>query len=153
MFIIKITAMPDLKLTANDIALYLGAKAQTPVGIGRIEAVNTEGQVRIEHPDGHVTIMPEDDVYPILRRLSDMTEEEGLEVYRACVGDDWPPAYGSVMGWIVRRESEHLDNIDHAIGYPAAWRCLLSRHFDLFGWIDAGLAIDAVTLTEINETP
>lgn len=32
--------------------------------------------------------------------------------------------------------------LKHLIGEPEVWRRLLSLHFDLFGWIPEGLAID-----------
>lgn len=62
---------------------------------------------------------------PVLRPLSDMTEEEEVEV------------------------QNHVDKM--GLGYNAMQgaeitRYLLSRHFDLFNWIPAGLAIDKTKL-------
>lgn len=77
---------------------------------------------------------------PHLRRLEGITEEECKGLYLSANGTEWDRAYecmrwldfdddfgyGSMLGW--------------CIGNPAAWLYLLSRGFDLFGLIDAGLA-------------
>lgn len=64
----------------------------------------------------------------ILRPLSDMTEEEGKEVCR------------------YTRDAQAFVKFNTAIGKEAinatTMVYLLSKHFDLFGLIDAGLAID-----------
>lgn len=41
---------------------------------------------------------------------------------------------------------DEAGNQEHGINVPKAYHYLLSKHFDLFGLIDAGLAIDAKTL-------
>lgn len=64
-------------------------------------------------------------VKPILRPLSDMTEEESNEVQ--CAVDK------NGIGFY---PTEHAEIV----------RYLLSLQFDLFGWIDAGLAIDKTKL-------
>lgn len=88
---------------------------------------------------------------PILRPLSDMTEEEAewcaKELF--CDKNEEPDAFATNRARIAI-----MDNF----GTPliASWRIsflvsryLLSKHFDLFGWIPAGLAIDKTKL----ETP
>jgi hypothetical protein len=74
---------------------------------------------------------------PILRPLSDMTEEE----FRQHFYDHWleeldvatfEEQYRNVKCWAIQREAL----------LPEHFHFLLSKHFDLFGLIEAGLAID-----------
>lgn len=133
----------ETKLTAADLALYLGCVvyAEKPtasgtvyvrrgrfVGIrptetGRINPITVD----IETESGGVIDMyflPEQ-VKPILRPLSDMTEEEE-KATQAIVNEI---GFGYELG-------------------ASITRYLLSRHLDLFGWIDAGLAIDKTKTTQ-----
>lgn len=73
------------------------------------------------------------DVKPILRPLSDMTEEEAYEV---------DSEYGSVSGQhlsqaLINNDLRYVKKL--ADGFELT-RYLLSKHFDLFGLIEAGLA-------------
>ena len=113
----------------------------------------------------------------VLRRLEDMTEEEAIAVARlslfdrdkgypdcdfkarkTSVGTQLPSAYevridndwydevikiGFNTGniWRCNGSTEHLHN------QPKVFHYLLQRHFDLFGLIPAGLAIDIKTTT------
>lgn len=73
---------------------------------------------------------------PILRPLSDMTEEE--------MNECWFNMEGSVE---VRCEYKD-GGVKRFDSTPAQVRYLLSRGFDLFGLIPAGLAIDKTKLTD-----
>jgi hypothetical protein len=68
---------------------------------------------------------------PILRPLSDMTKDEESELRNI-----WSDEY------------ETGNNYTSIIADAAQIKWLLSKHFDLFGLIEAGLAIDATTLKE-----
>jgi hypothetical protein len=70
-----------------------------------------------------------DNIKPILRRLEDMTEEEICE-------------YGKLVG--LRTDGVHSVYINYDT--PESFHYLLTRHFDLFDLIAAGLAVDAKTL-------
>lgn len=76
------------------------------------------------------------DVKPILRPLSDMTEDEvefiGIELKAGTMNAEFI------------RTSKYCWTLVHT--EPEVFRFLLSNHFDLFGLIDAGLAIDKTTL-------
>lgn len=74
------------------------------------------------HLDGE-KVHPIEDIKPILRPLSDMTEEEGVEIF-------WQPVKGE----------------NFSIKTGQEFKQLLDKHFDLFGLIEAGLAIDKTTL-------
>lgn len=65
-------------------------------------------------------------IKPILRPLSDMTEEEKREAD------------------LVRGNGDGCDN--YAVPEAYEFKYLLSKHFDLFGLIEAGLAIDKTTI-------
>jgi hypothetical protein len=72
------------------------------------------------------------EIKPILRPLSDMTEEE-------CHTLGW--AYLNSNGnKILNHSPEYLN--------PEDFKYLLSRGFDLFGLIESGLAIDKSSITE-----
>lgn len=137
-------------LTAQEFALYLGCDVQVrkkndsdkPYLIGRICEVTDRSnhgnwvKVKFEQvhtvtndtfhelsSDSHTFFIGHDEAKPILRRLSSMTAEE----------------YRSIF--IVNR----------AIIIPFTFtlqetKTLLSLHFDLFGWIDSGKALDKATL-------
>jgi len=66
-------------------------------------------------------------IKPILRPLSDMTEEEQSEVNFRDINAAW--AYTNEEVWSFEQV-----------------RYLLSKHFDLFGLIESGLAIDSTTI-------
>jgi hypothetical protein len=71
---------------------------------------------------------------PILRPLSDITEEEKIE----CVllfDDQFILGQDGKYAW-------------RATFFPSMFKYLLSKYFDLFGLIEAGLAIDYKTLKE-----
>lgn len=84
----------------------------------------------------------------ILRPLSDMTEEEGIECattfFHDCEGKDVKVEdnYGTKK-IIWRTASIHFPDVYYT---PDITRYLLSKGFDLFGLIDAGLAIDKTKL-------
>lgn len=114
--------MEKTELTCADLALYIGCECKTPTRNGVIDAVSRD-RVRVESNDGGGIILPPDDVWPILRPLYDITEDE-------------------------ESETQHLVN-EIGFGYELGAQItvyLLSRQFDLFGWIDAGLAIDKTKL-------
>jgi hypothetical protein len=75
-------------------------------------------------------------IKPILRPLSDMTYSEAVSIEA-----DWIE---------LNHESEEVVAISFPSDYskllPEDFLFLLSKHFDLFGLIDAGLAIDKSTI-------
>jgi hypothetical protein len=88
-------------------------------GIQRSLAIHVE--------NGKLTYSSLDACKPILRPLSDMTQKE-----RKQIGPTWHKEY----------EPEITDNEFNT----EEIRLMLSKGFDLFGLIDAGLAIDKTTL-------
>lgn len=87
------------------------------------------------------------EIKPILRPLSDMTEEEKLEFQELCHLEK--ESLGCItVSWDVLTEkielgTAHLTNV---FQWTIGVKYLLSKHFDLFGLIEAGLAIDKTTL-------
>ena len=134
----------ETKLTPADLALYLGAECEVTYSPGGFEYYDNGGIYLIsgglinEYGKGEAAIKP------ILRPLSDMTEDEARNVYKITTGEDYPANDAKSEVFAVQDE-EFLSaqmEIGAMMGQPAVWRYLLSRHFDLFGWIEAGLAID-----------
>lgn len=71
----------------------------------------------------------------ILRPLSDITDEEkkriGFDAYKVLRGSNSLPAFSESKVWAAEQTA-----------------FLLSKHFDLFGLIEAGLAIDATKVKD-----
>ena len=111
-----------VKLTAADLALYLGCECQALTRTGTIDIVNSRGFCIVS--DGvYSWSEPIKNIKPILRPLSSITEDEmrdNHEAYKAAASGLGKLAHGSA----------------------ASVRHWLSIHIELFWWIDAGLAID-----------
>lgn len=153
-------ATTQKQLTAQQLALYLGQEALTDVGIGTIDTISLHNTVLIVFEgcdEDEACDFPCDEVKPILRRLDSITEEEARVLVKISSGNDFEPH----PEWLDEGEPElkALDDIrglveiyDEGlillIGKPKVWLYLLSLGIDLFGWIDAGLAIDKATLQE-----
>lgn len=130
------------KLTAHELALYLGCEGiydcyypgsgQKPVkckfiGITSDKILLTCFDVNGKEWGNDITIKVEL-FKPLLRPLSDMMEEEANSL------DLVFPLYNSEL---------LLRNLT-----PDEFIFLLSKHFDLFSWIEKGLAFDASTLNQ-----
>ena len=132
------------KITPQIAALYLGQKcdikfdklAQCEVKISTIVIGLFEG--------GRITITPH------LRRLETITEEEARELHLLYSnGKEWQPYYtkDTCLDWWHGEITLARDRDDFCIGYPFIWLNLLSKGFDIFGLIDAGLAKEVTTQT------
>lgn len=143
------------------IHLYIGCKAVSDSGIeGRIVEYNLEYSLcKIEISNSTIG-KPISEIKPLLRPLSDMTEEEGYEIYFQYFGsktaEDWSGDTGSAYfrPKKVQPGKYHglriVDGIDYSSGdFGTVIKILpflLSKRFDLFGLINAGLAIDATKI-------
>jgi hypothetical protein len=163
---------------------YLGCDVMTNEGKGKLIAVfsddsqNTSELISLDDGDPD-NIM---DFQLLPRPLSDMTEEEIIELFLLTFPDDFedtPTAEecnaemfyndgGNMVdadvsvganidcrcyeGQIAIRKCGSINfynangNLDYFYNAPKAYLLLLSKHFDLFGLIEAGLAIDATTV-------
>jgi len=102
--------------------------------------------VLIEVGKSHAVINPEkgkndiegilSEFKPILRRMKDITGDEVLELHHLSVEDNSKD--GMSLKSYYSSEPLFLE--------PVQFYFLLSKHFDLFGLIDAGLAIDKATV-------
>lgn len=77
---------------------------------------------------------------PHLRRLKSITEEECREVFKLVYGTPWDNGENCLKDWFLEVFNAFNFGKHLAIGTPSAWLYLLSKGFDLFGLIDAGLA-------------
>jgi hypothetical protein len=111
--------------------LYLGCEIQslsggtmiyTLTGIGRKQALFSDRY-------GNEMWLAENDYKPILRPLSSMTEDEKQE-------------YEATRVFVRATPVHQIGNMQWT---PETFKYLLSKHFDLFGLIEAGLAIDKTT--------
>lgn len=113
----------ETKLTPADLALYLGAECEVTYRPGGFEYYDDGGIYLIsgglinEYGKGEAAVKP------ILRPLSSITEAEMKDNHEA-----------------YKAAASGLGKLAH--GTAASTRHWLSLHIDLFGWIEAGLAID-----------
>lgn len=150
-----------MKYVKDFIHLYIGCKVVADSGIkGRLVEYNLEHSLcNIEISNGTIG-KPVNEIKPLLRPLSDMTEEEGYEIYFQYFGsktaEDWSGDTGSAYfrPKKIKPGKYHglriVDGIDYSSGdFGTVIKILpflLSKYFDLFGLIEKGLAIDATKL-------
>lgn len=126
------------KITPQISALYLGQKCESTNGASFcIASVSLWGVT-----DGDRFHAPFEGLTLHLRRLESLTEEEARELYKLATGMVWTKrSSGSCLfNWVFAQKKDSMQSLYHCIGIPAAWLYLLSKGFDLFGLIDAGLA-------------
>lgn len=95
--------------------------------------------------DAHVLNVFSHQTTLILRKLSDMTEEDQVELGKIAL----PECDDAKSIFVLSMESKGRNSEGTSImdNYtPEMMKWLLSKSFDLFGLIDAGLAIDITTL-------
>lgn len=128
--------MKKPELTAQILGMYIGRRAN-------IEFKNyytaTDSDVITPALVGYF-VLGDVDVTPHLRRLGSITEEECREVYLLENGEAWGSETDCKMNYWDEPEEWYCPNRLIVIGTPKVWLYLLSRGFDLFGLIDAGLA-------------
>lgn len=141
-------------LTIQDFALYLGAPCRCLNGLGKVKigtisyVTPKNGLVFVRWPGDFDISYPHFQITPILRHRDSLTEAESQELYEVVYGRKWDPLVGSVVQpclelWWHSADDGLCYPLADLIGDPKGWRWLLAHHFDLFGWIEAGLALDA----------
>ena len=88
---------------------------------------------RVIKLDGYTPVAT-DTIKPVLRPLSDMTEDEAID-----------------FGWMRLFTLEHF--IEKKLYKPEAFAHLLARQFDLLNLIEEGLAMDATKMNIVKEDP
>jgi len=126
------------KTDFKDVAhLYSGALMQTQMGVFPLITRHAGSWMLDTISYGANAV--EDDIKPILRPFSDMTDEERIELSEI---------YGLFgvehMLTALKRGAKYV--VDIHVSFEGV-RYLLSKHFDVFGLIESGKAINATTLT------
>lgn len=147
-----------MKTELKDVVhFYLGCECVDGAGsVGKIDTCGFDGYIRTTPLNKHIKVKAFlSGVKPILRPLSDMTEEEGRQ-YATYYGID---GYLSVTiteenGYVKISigNSGHMASLFPLGQYgqkPETLVYLLSKGFDLFGLIESGQAIDKTILTKI----
>lgn len=166
------------KKLSDYLHLYLiaGIYCETPMGVGKLIDMDVFEKFGFGMNPGYQKYFTED-IKPILRPFESMRGEEIMDI--AEIVDCFPVGWQNVSDCAYVQEVDHpnkglevcykdlcsvrltnkgdfyFTNKDKtgAIYLPKTnevFRYLLSKHFDLFGLIEAGLAIDSTTL---NPTP
>lgn len=97
----------------------------------------------------HSVLLSENSVKPILRPLSDITDAERLLYYDEFLKDDTDIKFGYSHDHKCNYANLHLK---YSKFEPKTTLWLLKQGFDLFGLIEAGLAIDKTTMTPHKKT-
>lgn len=161
------------KLTVNELALYLGCEVEV-----QFKDMCDNNKLVKEKRNLNTLTLTYFDLYelfkPILRPLSDITEEEAIEVLKIClpyaelleVSEDferfqkddeeariyyWHESQTIDEGTTYTEEALTIsfDTCDvyshwgHTNNFHSITAFLLTKHFDLFNWIEQGLAIKA----------
>lgn len=151
------------ELTSQEIAMYLGCECQTihrgykPEGgpsyrkIGKLMCIDLVlNKAEIWFPEDekeNLTNFEYREIKPILRPLSDMTEDDCAEVWALIGGTPHLGNVEDIREWLMTGETEKVEGIIYgALEGALVTQYLLSRGFDLFGYIEAGLAIDQKTI-------
>lgn len=140
----------EKKLELKDyLHFYLGCEIQFPdKSVSKLSAVcNTHNGMWISAIDYSLPLdggwwHPVSAIKPILRPLSDMTEEEAKECYfliHNCKATDSP--FDTLQYIISALEDETSSKV---------WLWAIKKGFDVFGLIEAGLAINK-TIPEVNK--
>ena len=166
----------ETKLTAQDLALYLGCEVEWLGERGcNLAGINTADQsfypVGLIYSNGITVWTQERAVKPILRPLSDMTEDEEKEFVPLCAGSQIARFSRDISGpknwkrWSIEFENGDTDSLimnEAGETWLASyfqgsderrnWRNIVNQHkqtdwlrmhrFDTENWIAAGLAID-----------
>lgn len=90
-------------------------------------------------------------IKPILRPLSDLTKEMGFGTHKSYPMQEFYIMYGAGSGSKKQFEKNYYENIIYtsylSLSYEAVSK-LFEWHFDVFGLIEKGLAIDINTLQD-----
>lgn len=132
------------EITPHIAAMYLGQKCDIefryndPGDVFHIGDVWHDSRIN----GSHVTSLEYNEIYIILhlRRLESITNEEARELHVECYGYEFAGLV-SCIEWLYQYSEElQYTRIRELIGFPPGLLHLLSKGFDLFGLIDAGLA-------------
>ena len=146
------------KLSITDLSFCIGANAVWHGDTYKISGINTTdafNPVCLNYKLGNIWVK-EDEVTPILRNLCDITEDEASLAFEILYREKWLHRSGALRTIESARKwldgtTEHLPFVllakNSIIGYHGIWRYFLSRHFDIFGWIPMGLAINHKSLS------
>lgn len=134
-------------LTINDLALYIGCEAMTSNGKETLNISMLYLLTLISSNQAEIL----SSIKPILRPVSDLTEEEFIEwgnslgatESEAKIKEKFPQMKALLMERGINTFHFPEGRFNMA---PLLVKFLLSKHFDLFGWISKDLAINKNTL-------
>jgi hypothetical protein len=153
------------KKISDYIHLYIGGEVAHPSDKCpfKLIGINHDGEPIIQgdfsggtHNVNQISFVPIEDIKLILRPLSDMTREEAEFINNGSImPDDELKEYGyyneyaegcPAYQYIRYEDYGSVQRLADQMGNPSAWHFLLKQGFDLFGLIEAGLAIDKTKL-------
>jgi hypothetical protein len=136
------------KLTVQDLAMFIGCEIKHSQDLRDDEGILTPEKLAKLHTEDRIRFFK-----PILRPLSDITEEDIIECIKSFDKglSDFPEF--KIVG------QDNSDWIYIEVGYEdteCCWRpstqnmsvdifkYLISKHYDVFNWLEKGLAIDRI---------
>jgi hypothetical protein len=133
--------MKDIK---DYLHLYLGSECFSDTGVTVRRLITLSLLQKSEQEFASIT--------PILRPLSDMTEEEKINLFTLSFGNHRFTHFGyDPIECIILADKDERIRVGLSVNSMSAdaFRFCLARGFDLFGLIEDGLAIDKTTLKEM----
>ena len=117
---------------------HLGCVIQTPEGFGRFLAMYAECPEPVVCADTVKSDWEVDDVKPVLRQIKNITPEKFKDIWNIATVNlaSLSEEIDAVRKWETEKRA-------HTTAY------LLQHHYDVFGLIERGLAVDVATL-EVN---
>jgi hypothetical protein len=160
--------MTEEKNLKDYLPFYIGCECQTPLGIMELSSIDIHDQYPVWFrymgrfgqytPKLNYEVLSKhglrgrafyfNEVKPLLRPLSDMTEQEFKEIFKPIQpGDVTDEDFKEAMQHLIKNgiDAFDFDGVSAQIVFEYT-RLLLSKHFDIFELIPAGLAIDKTTL-------
>jgi len=143
------------KLDARTLALYWKCAIELPNGKRTyVIGIHENGNVQVAHAFGSQDHWHVSEVKPILRELSSMSEEEAIPLCQMRIqglrdGDrvkivEFDMFYKKCKFYI-HHDNDPETKVHRFLSFdewlPEQFQYLLSKHFDLFGLIEKGLAI------------
>ncbi|HET6224640.1 MAG TPA: hypothetical protein VFF27_00080 [Bacteroidia bacterium] len=121
-----------MKLTTQELGMFIGCQCVWHENENIVGGI-LQGQWIDNYDPEYITVKP------VLRYLSDMTDEEIIELTKSIPMlsmDDIPMIQDAIYN------SLHPDNRLSFDANVRVIKYLIEKHFDVFGWIEKGLAID-----------
>lgn len=139
----------NMKLELKHLAPYLPYDCKVITNTKHIGFLSFTGNKSRQYHHLTIDYVLDNQLKPILRPLSDLTKEMDFAGYKSYPMQEFYIMYGGGTGSKSQFEKDYYDNIIYtpykSLSYETVEK-LFEWHFDVFGLIEKGLAIDVNTV-------